>query len=187
MKKAGKLILTLVLAVTLAACSSKTYTVTGDKSDMSGYTDFTDEDHMFIDMRVDEMLEAMDQGASFVVYFGFTDCPWCKEAMPILNEVAKEYNQNVCYINTRADASWQSNTDIDDYDALVERVGSYFEYDDDGNRHLYTPAVFFIKDGKVVLYHEGTTESHNAHERTMTDEEVEELKSVYREGFEAIQ
>jgi len=183
-----KLLITMMICfmTLLCACASQKTQITGTKSDMSGYEGFTDTEHVFYDMTVAGMLEYMDAKESFAVYFGFDNCPWCLDAMPVLNEAAKEYEAEVGYIDTRKNPAWQKNVDIDDYDKLVERIGNYFTYDNDGNRHLYTPAVVFIKDGEVVLYHEGTVESHNARERSMTDEEIEELKEIYREGFEAI-
>ena len=103
-----------------------------------------------------------------IIYFGFAKCPSCNEALPVLNDVAKEYHAEVGYINTRKDASWQSNMDMKDYDVVLELFGQYLQYDDDGKKHLYTPHVFFIKDGDVVYEVEGVNE---------------QLKENYEKGF----
>lgn len=172
-------------AALLAGCSANETKTTWEKvkSDMSGYSTLTDEEHVFYDLTVKDMAEMMDEGETFVVYFGFDHCAWCLEAVPLLNEAAKEAEMTVGYINTRADEEWQSNLDIDDYDLVVEKLGDYLSYDNDGVKHLYTPFVCFIKDGSVVYTHEGTIPDHNAKEETLTDEEKEEVKGYYEHGF----
>ena len=163
--------------------SCGTSSTIGQKSDMTGYPDFADTDHVFIDSNVKDVVNRYQKGETFAVFFGFSNCPWCREAMPLLNEVAKENGRKVYYVNTRAKEGITSNTEIDDYDLLVENLGEFFPYDNDGIRHLYVPFVFFIKDGVVVSYHEGTTDDHDATERKMTPEEQDELISIYEEGF----
>ena len=152
--------------------------MTGKKSDMSGYSNFADQEtHVYYDM---------NEKRTFAVYFGYDTCEWCLDAVPVINEAAKESNQTVGYINTRAKPSWEKNTDIDDYDLLIEKVGEFLEYDENGIRHLYVPTLFFIKDGAVVEFHEGTLEGHNAKLRAMTAEEREELKQILLTKFAAM-
>ena len=55
-----------------------------------------------------------------------------------------------------------------DYDVVVNLFGQYLQYDDNGKKHLYTPHVFFIKDGDVVYEVEGVNE---------------QLKENYEKGF----
>ena len=160
--------------------------LTGPKSDMSAYEYLYDEDHVYYDLTVKEMVEAMEEGNTFVVLFGYAECEWCVEAVPVLNDIAKEFEFQVAYIDTRKDPSWKKNTDLLDYDLLVKTVGEYLEFDSDGIRHLYTPTLFVIKDGAVVATHEGTVEGHNARNRPMKEEEMEELRTIYRELFSLV-
>ena len=178
-----KLVLLVLCALFVVGCSSGAST---HKSDMSGYEGFDDENHVFVDATMKEINDMINKGETFTVYFGFKDCPWCIAALPYLNEIAKEYNQPIYYVDTRKDPSWESNIDIDDYDLFVEQFGEYVPYDDDGIKHLYTPHVFFVKKGKVVYDHDSTVEDHVAYEREMTAEEVETLKAYYKEGFESL-
>ena len=176
-----KLLTALAALCFLAGCGSSSV-----KSDMSGYEGFEDTEHVFYDMSVKDAAEAMDEGKTFAVYFGFAKCPWCIAVLPILNETAKEAGLTVGYVDTRKDPSWQSNIDIDDYDLFTERFGEYLDYDDNGILHLYTPHVFFIRDGKTVFEHSGSLEGHIAYEREMSQEEKEELREIYRQGFQAM-
>ncbi len=174
-----KLFLLLCLCLTVTACGHSF-----PKSDMSGYEGFEDPDHVFYDLSVRETYDLMQKGETFAVYFGFAQCPWCVAALPALNEEAKAAGLKIGYVDTRKDPAWQSNIDIDDYDLVVEMFGEYLEYDDNGIRHLYTPHVFFVKDGKTVYEHSGTVEGHVAYERAMSDEEVQLLHGSYRTGFD---
>lgn len=151
----------ILCCIFLAGCTST-------KSDMFQYENFHDENHVFYDITVKEVQSKIQNKETLTVYFGFAKCPSCNEAMPVLNEVAKENNAEVAYINTRKDASWQSNMDMKDYDVVLELFGQYLQYDDDGKKHLYTPHVFFIKDGDVVYEVEGVNE---------------QLKENYEKGF----
>ncbi len=157
--------------------------VTGTRSDMSGYEGFNEENHVFYDLSVKEMVQYMDEKRTFAVYFGFSDCPWCAEALPLINRAASEAGMEVGYIDTRKDPAWTSNTDLTDYDLLVERLGEYIEFDTDGKRHLYTPNLFMIQSGKVVANHESTLPTHNAKVRKMSAEEEAALMDIYRKMF----
>jgi predicted bacteriocin transport accessory protein len=190
-KKIRLMILSLlcISALFTVSCKKKNTgePMTGKKSDMSGYSNFADQEtHIYYDMTVKQMAEAMNEKRTFAVYFGYDTCEWCLDAVPVINEAAKESNQTVGYINTRAKPSWEKNTDIDDYDLLIEKVGEFLEYDENGIRHLYVPTLFFIKDGAVVEFHEGTLEGHNAKLRAMTAEEREELKQILLTKFAAM-
>ena len=166
-------------------CDTECEVVIGPQSDMSGYTDLEDTE-VFTDTTVQTMVRSMEEGHTFVVYFGFVRCPWCQDAVPVLAEAAENAGMKVGYINTRPNEDIHSNIEIPDYDVLLEAVGDHFPPDDDGIPHLYTPYVFFIKDGSVVMTHQGTVEEHDAHERRMTEEERAELRRIYDEGFEAL-
>ena len=186
-----KVLRAVMLAVCLltAACGSGSAggTLSGEHSDMSDYVLLDGIEHVFYDLDVETMVKAMKAKKTFAVMFGYPACEWCAEAAPVLNQAATEYGMEVGYINTRSNPEWQKNTEITDYDMLVEAIGGYLEYDSDGVRHLYTPTAIFIRDGEVTGFHEGTVPDHNARNRLMTPEEREELLNIYRGMFEQIQ
>ena len=180
-----KWIIAVSLLLFAAGCADKTAAVetASLKADMSGYENFTETDHHFLASDVQDFLERMDDQETMTAYFGFSECPWCNEALPILNECAEEAGTDIYYINTRPTEDVTNNTEMPDYDLLLARIGSCFSYDNEGNHHLYVPFVVFVKDGEVVMTHEGTVDGHDAHERVMTDEEREEVREIYRSGF----
>lgn len=160
-----------------------------EKADMSVYENFMDSDHVFVSATFADVLEAIEKKQTFVLYVGFSTCPWCLEAMPILNEVAKEYDAQVSYINTRPDHTKESELrklENADYAAFVDVAGDVLSENEEGQKHLYVPFVFFFKEGEIIAYHEDTFPEHDAHERQMTEEENQRLAQIYRDGFELL-
>ncbi|MBE6108775.1 MAG: hypothetical protein E7192_09115 [Erysipelotrichaceae bacterium] len=160
-----------------------------DKADMSVYENFMDSDHVFVSTTMNEAVQAIENKQTFVLYAGFSTCPWCLEAMPILNEVAKEFDASVSYINTRPDHTRESELrkfDNPEYVQFVEAMSEVLSENEEGQKHMYVPFVFFIKEGEIVAWHEDTFPEHDAHERTMSEEEIERLTQIYRQGFETL-
>ena len=82
-----------------------------------------------------------------IIFMGFKDCKWCQSYAPILNEVAKNNNvDTIYYLNIKEDR--KNNTE--EYKILVEMLKDYLYDDDNGNKRIYVPDVYFEKDGKVV-------------------------------------
>lgn len=164
--------------------------VVGEKADMTAYKDFMDTDHVYREITMAEGNQLLESDKTFVLYYGFSTCPWCIEVLPILNDVAKEYGMNVEYINVRPEGTDSSN-DIrvdsnPDYVKTVELTSEFLSVNDEGAKRLYVPFVFFVKDGTIVAAHEATFPEHDAHERKMTEEEVQRLTKIYQEGFEKL-
>lgn len=110
-----------------------------------------------------------------IIYLGFPTSPWCKELVPILNDVAKENNiKRILYYNFKEIRS--SNTK--EYQDLVELLKDYIKVVDDEEKQIYAPTIIFTQKGKIIGVHEGTLSSHNATERKMTEEEIVELKNI---------
>ena len=62
----------------------------------------------------------------------------------------------------------------------------YYTYQPVSYTHLYVPFVVVVKDGKAVSGHIGTVDGHDAHERKMTEKEMQELKKIYADMFSAV-
>ena len=60
-----------------------------------------------------------------------------------------------------------------------QRAGRPMENNDEDVLTLYVPLVLVVKNGKVIDGHEGTSESHDATERKMTNDEKEQLTKIY--------
>ena len=75
----------------------------GERADMSGYEMLEDDEHVFYQKTMEEVLALFEEGKSAIVYLGYVGCPWCEEAVPIMNEVAKAKGLTICYAPTYDD------------------------------------------------------------------------------------
>ena len=67
------------------------------------------------------------------LYFGFDDCPYCKEFRPILEEELMETGQTAYYYNTK------KRVNDANYDKVLDTYGVAF-----------VPLLIKLEDGKVV-------------------------------------
>lgn len=153
-----------------------------ESADMSGYENFNMKENQFKDMNMETALNLFKEKKSGILYFGFPKCPWCVEAIPIMNEVAKADNLYIQYIRTRDDNKKLLYTE-EQKKEFIPYVKDYLEKDDDGNYAIFVPFVVVVKDGKAMSGHIGTVDSHDAKERKMNDKEKAEVKKIYEEMF----
>lgn len=153
-----------------------------DAADMSAYEGFDVADNQFIEITMDDAIQKMETDASGIFYFGFPTCPWCIEAVPIMNEVAKEMNLHIYYINKRAETSNEENIA-----KMTDILKDIVSENEEGVPTLYVPEVVVINDGEIIDHHADTVENHDAHERKMVDEEKAQLKEIYKELFAKLQ
>ena len=55
------------------------------------------DDHPFVYKSANDIITMMDNGETFVVYFGFANCPWCRRVLPTLIEVAQDLELKEIY------------------------------------------------------------------------------------------
>lgn len=68
----------------------------------------------FAQIKAEEVTAKINNGDSFFLYTGRGTCPWCRKFVPVLNEVAKEQNIVIYYLdseNTQQDANLSSFRD----------------------------------------------------------------------------
>ncbi len=137
----------------------------------------------FISIDFETAVSMLKNKESGIFYFGYPDCPWCLEALPIMQETAASLGQNIYYVATRDEERNVLYSD-EEVDIILEYVGEYEDTDEEGNLHLYVPLVVKVNNGEVVGGNLGTVEGHDAHERKMTEEEKKQLSQIYLEMFE---
>lgn len=131
---------------------------------------------------LDEVFDII-QNKTGVIYFGFPGCPWCRNMIPVLFEAAKNNNiDTIYYFNPRN----VKKSDNDEYNKLKEILNEYLSEDETGQKVLYVPDVYFIKDGKIVGHHLGTVDSQEDPTISLTEEEKNELLDIFNELFEKI-
>ena len=180
-----KKLLLILLSLTLCACqaqikptsstSKKACDVTNEEETCNSKDDSNTK---FNEISFDEAIQYFTKEKSGILYFGYSSCPWCKEAKPVLKKVAQKNGIDIQYVKVRDDKKNRLYTD--DQKTIIEPyIQDYMSNNDEGILTLYVPLVLVIKNGKVIDGHEGTLDSHDATERKMTDDEKEELTKIY--------
>ena len=65
----------------------------------------------FKEITMADALSTWRDNKSAVIVFGFTSCPWCQEAYPVLDKVADEKNVDIFYVRTRDEEGELTYTD----------------------------------------------------------------------------
>lgn len=147
----------------------------------------------------DELMEFLNNGTG-IVYFGFPECPWCRNALPVLLESAKENEiQNIYYFNAKPirdekelkDGKIVTNKEgTKEYYELVDKLknnlGSYEGLGDDSIKRLYFPTAVFVMGGKIVGTHIGTVDSQEDPSKPLTKNQKQELLDIYNENINKI-
>lgn len=141
------------------------------------------EDNVFEIKTIEEIIKVLEHGTG-LVYLGFPECPWCQEYVLYLNEVAKDKDvEKIYYFNILNDR--KDNTK--EYQKIVELIGKHLQYDEDGNKRVYVPAVIAVNNGKIVGFDDETawdTKGFEDPKDYWTDKEVEDLKEKLEEMIE---
>ena len=160
-----------------------------------------DEDNKVQYVNTEEVLEILEDGTG-IIYFGFPECPWCRNLVPVLLQVAEDNNYDNIYYSDCYDERDTRHLDeegnvvtdqegSDNYykilDALHDYLSPYEGLEDDNYKRLYFPTVVFVKEGAVVAFHEGTVESQEDPYIPLNEEQESELETILIDGLNKIQ
>lgn len=143
----------------------------GKKNDQGKkYSEITiDSKNKMVYKTTEEVLYLIDKKKSFVLYFDFDTCPWCRSVVPTLASISKELNQEVYYIDVK-DIRDTFELDDDnkpklvkkgskDYSKLLKKLEPVLEdytlTDSDNNeikvgeKRIYAPSIVSVIDGKA--------------------------------------
>lgn len=147
----------------------------------------------------DDIMDVLDSGTG-IIYFGFPECPWCRNALPVLLKAAKDNEvSNFYYYNARSIRDEKALKDgkivtnkkgTDEYykllDKLSDVIGPYQGLNDDSIKRLYFPTAVFVMGGKIVGFHVGTVDSQEDPSKHLTSKQEKELLDIYDENIEKI-
>lgn len=157
------------------------------------------EENKIVYISAEEVIQKLQKGTS-IIYFGFPECPWCRNLVPTLLKQNEEYNMPIYYYNAseirdvkHLDEEGNIVTDKEgtkEYQEIVELLKDYLgEYEglnDSSIKRLYFPTVVFIKEGKVIGIHIGTVSSQKDPYQEMTKNQQKELANTLEKYFEEI-
>ena len=144
---------------------------------------------------VKEIVKKIENKETFVVYFGFAECPWCRSVINNLIQAAKNKNVDTIYyvdvenirdIKELKDGKVITTKKGDKhYLELLKKLDNvltdYTLTDDDnkevktGEKRIYTPLLIFVKNGKIIAHHTDTVDSQTDPYVALNDRQSEEL------------
>ena len=179
----------------------------GKKNDQGKkYREITiDSKNKIVYKTTEEVLDLIDKKKSFVLYFGFDTCPWCRSVVPTLASISKELNQKVYYIYVK-DIRDTYELDDDnkpklvkkgskDYSKLLEKLEPVLEdytlTDSDNNKievgekRIYAPNIISVINGEAKELTTGIsdkqTEGYMKLTKEMEKETYNKIKKVLKQ------
>lgn len=172
MKKGLILILIITCTIALIGCSKKE--INDAEKFAEEYNQVTEYNY-FVYRNGTEIIKILENGTG-VIYLGFPECPWCQAYVPIVNEVADiEGIEKIYYFNILEDR--KANTET--YKKIVQKIDKYLQYDEEGNKRIYVPAVIFVEKGEIIGFDDETsydTKGYDNPQDYWTEEEKADLK-----------
>ena len=192
MKRLLTILLLLIAVFTLTACeadkSTDAYRFKEEYEALNGEdngngkeirTIEISEDNPFVYATSDEIVEKMNNKESFVVYFGFAKCPWCRSMIEQLIKSAKDNNIKTIYyvdvLEIRDTYAFNDNGELEKtkdgtegYMTLIDKMqdvlSDYTLTKEDGEKvlvgekRIYAPNVVAVVDGNAEKMVEGISD-----------------------------
>lgn len=151
----------------------------------------------------EEVFNLLDNGTG-VIYFGFPECPWCRQLVPVLIESAIDTNiKDIYYLNIKEDRDTKElvddkiitkNEGTEDYQKLVKKLYAYLPaykgLNNDGIKRIYLPTVVIVKNGKVIKIQESleryTKRVNGDPYKPMDYDEKQDLYDIFVKYFKKI-
>lgn len=163
------------------------------------------DDNPFIYATEDEIVEKINNKETFVVYFGFASCPWCRSVLETLISTAastgikKIYYVDVLNIRDKyemKDGSLvRTNNGTDGYNKLLTLLDSKLsEYtlNIDGKtintneKRIYAPNIVGIINGEVNELETGISPLQTDGYMDLTDEMIKDTKEAFKKVLEPV-
>lgn len=143
-----------------------------------------------------EIVNTLKSGTG-LIYLGFPKCPWCRNAINVLNYVDVNEIMYLDMANQRDEYSIKDGALAKTKDGTKEYyemleilddiLDTYEVLDDDGNKlsvnekRIYVPLVIGVKDGKIVGYHKDTVtlSDNQSPYDLLTKKQQSDLKKIY--------
>ncbi len=160
-------------------------------------------DNPFIYKSDEDIVDAINNKESFIVYFGFNDCPWCRSIIPSLIEAAKDNNiKEIYYVDVKdirdvmvlKDSRLTTETKgTDAYyeltNLLRDVLSDYTITDEEGNsintgaKRIYAPNIVKVEKGAATKITEGISEKQTDPYMELTEEIKKDTYNKFNDFF----
>ena len=185
-----KKVLLVLCIILLTACGQKEVLVQTDGAKFEQEYEALNDKGIVVDIDTNakvkylELNEVVDflENKTGIIYFGFPGCPWCRNILPVLLNVAKDNNEMVYYFNPRD----VRGTNNEDFNKVMAILDEYLDVNSDGEKTLYVPDVYFVKEGNIVGHYLGSVSSQTNPYEALTETQKQELYNIYKDLLDKI-
>ena len=154
----------------------------------------------FIYSNAKDIINRINNKETFVVYFGFNSCPWCRSVLPTLIEVSEYLEVETIYyvdvLEIRNTLSLNDDNEIEttkegtkEYNELVELLSNVLEdYTltdkednevENGEKRIYATNVVTVVEGEVIALETGISDIQD-------DAYMELTKEIKKESYDKL-
>ena len=122
-------------------------------------------------LNIDEVVTFLENDTG-ILLFGITNDGMTRAIIEILLKVAKDNKLDLYYYNP---------SEIEESETFAKMIGilnDHLQTNEDDQKVLSVPDVYFVKDGKIIGNHYGTANSNNV---LLDEGEKEELYNIYND------
>lgn len=147
-----------------------------------------------------ETVKLLEKGSG-VIYFGYPECPWCRNMIePLISAIEESGLTNFYYYNayeSRDEKSLDEDGNVitskngtKSYNRILELLGDkasvYEGLNDNSIKRLYFPTVVFVKEGKIKDIHVSTIDEQEDPYKKLTKKQQSKLKNIYLKSIKKI-
>lgn len=161
-----------------------------------------DEDNPMVYSSCQDIIDRIENKETFIIYFGFSDCPWCRSSIETFIESAKENNiTTIYYVDIKEDRDEIEIIDSQisiskqgskEYHTLLELLGSVLDNyivdeTDTHEKRIYAPNYISILNGKPQLKVEGISSLQSDGYQEINEDIKQDMKDQFQSLFDSIQ
>ena len=212
MKKLFKVLLVLVVAFSVTACKEtdakrfkKEYESLNNKKVEETKNKYRKvkirSNNSFLYKDASEIIEMINNKESFIVYFGFSECPWCRSVIEELDKASKDLNYKEIYYvdikNIRDKYELDSKNKLvlkengtSDYKELIqlldEVLDKYVITTKDGKeinvgeKRIYAPNIISVSNGRAKKLETGISDKQKDAYQELTDKMKNETYKKFK-------
>ena len=144
----------------------------------------------------DEIINLLTEGTN-VIYFGWSDCNWCRSVLPTLVKVVKENNIDTLYYYDfkKLRTAYENDNDtkkVEIYENILDIIGeditSVFAEESlkNGEKKILAPTVVFIRDGNYIGLHFKSVDTQVNSTDELDEMQIKELRNKYQTLIEQL-
>lgn len=170
------------------------------------------EENPYVVTDAKNIVDKINKKESFVVYFGFPECPWCRSMVEKMTEIANKNKIETIYvvdISTIRDILEYNKTNntfsnvaigTDDYFELLDKLDDVLEeyvieYQNEenetetkktGEKRIYAPSIIYIENGKAKNMIDGISDKQEREDQILTDEIIKDMEEEMNDFFSGV-